>query len=365
MPGKSLEEPVVLRQRHGKRIAVSVLQEQIMCFRDAIGIKEQEVEEMTKNKSQEKDEKVTDMTEWKKDHMDYIVRATACGGQIRAFAATTRNLVEQAREIHQTSPVCTAALGRLLTAGTMMGIMLKGEDDLMTMTIKGDGPMQGLTVTADAKGRVKGFVYNPNVWNAPKYKGKLDVGGAIGRGTLTVVRDQAFGEPYSSQVELLTGEIAEDLTSYFVTSEQVPSSVGLGVLVNPDQTVEQAGGFIIQLMPGFTDETVDKLEASLKKIHSVTQLLEEGLSPEEILQKILGDMDLELLDTVPAEFYCNCSRERVTKVLLSIGEKDIQEMIDEGKPVELACHFCGKKYSFSVDELKILLAAAKARKQRG
>ena len=334
MPGKSFAEPVVLRQRHGKRIAVSVLQEQIMCFRDAIGIKEQEVEEMTKNKSQEKDEKVTDMTEWKKDHMDYIVRATACGGQIRAFAATTRNLVEQAREIHQTSPVCTAALGRL-------------------------------TVTADAKGRVKGFVYNPNVWNAPKYKGKLDVGGAIGRGTLTVVRDQAFGEPYSSQVELLTGEIAEDLTSYFVTSEQVPSSVGLGVLVNPDQTVEQAGGFIIQLMPGFTDETVDKLEASLKKIHSVTQLLEEGLSPEEILQKILGDMDLELLDTVPAEFYCNCSRERVTKVLLSIGEKDIQEMIDEGKPVELACHFCGKKYSFSVDELKILLAAAKARKQRG
>ena len=195
MPGKSLEEPVVLRQRHGKRIAVSVLQEQIMCFRDAIGIKEQEVEEMTGNKNQEKDEKVTDMTEWKKDHMDYIVRATACGGQIRAFAATTRNLVEQAREIHQTSPVCTAALGRLLTAGTMMGIMLKGEDDLMTMTIKGDGPMQGLTVTADAKGRVKGFVYNPNVWNAPKYKGKLDVGGAIGRGTLTVVRDQAFGEP--------------------------------------------------------------------------------------------------------------------------------------------------------------------------
>lgn len=315
-------------------------------------------------KAEKKDGKVTDMTEWKKDHMDYIVRATACGGQIRAFAATTRSLVEQAREIHQTSPVCTAALGRLMTAGAMMGIMLKGEDDLMTMTIRGDGPMQGLTVTADARGRVKGFVYNPNVWNAPKYKGKLDVGNAIGRGTLTVVRDQAFGEPYSSQVELVSGEIAEDLTSYFVTSEQVPSSVGLGVLVNTDQSVEQAGGFIIQLMPGYTDETVNRLEENLKKIHSVTKLLEDGLSPEEILQTILADMDLELLDTVPTEFYCNCSRERVTKVLLSIGEKDLQEMIDEGKPVELACHFCGKKYSFSVDELKILLAAAKARKQK-
>jgi len=310
---------------------------------------------------QNKDEKVTDMTEWKKDHMDYIVRATACGGQIRAFAATTRNLVEQARQIHQTSPVCTAALGRLLTAGAMMGIMLKGEDDLMTMTIRGDGPMQGLTVTADAKGRVKGFVYNPNVWNAPKYKGKLDVGNAVGRGTLTVVRDQAFGEPYSSQVELLSGEIAEDLTNYFATSEQVPSSVGLGVLVNPDQSVKQAGGFLIQLMPGYTEETVNKLEASLKQVHSVTKLLEEGLSPEEILQRILGDMELELLDTMPTEFYCNCSRERVMKVLLSIGAKELQDMIDEGKPVELACHYCGKKYSFDTEELKILLAAARAK----
>ncbi|MCC6094679.1 MAG: Hsp33 family molecular chaperone HslO [Eubacterium sp.] len=293
--------------------------------------------------------------------MDYIVRATACGGQIRAFAATTRNLVEQARQIHQTSPVCTAALGRLLTAGAMMGIMLKGEDDLMTMTIRGDGPMQGLTVTADAKGRVKGFVYNPNVWNAPKYKGKLDVGNAVGRGTLTVVRDQAFGEPYSSQVELLSGEIAEDLTNYFATSEQVPSSVGLGVLVNPDQSVKQAGGFLIQLMPGYTEETVNKLEASLKQVHSVTKLLEEGLSPEEILQRILGDMELELLDTMPTEFYCNCSRERVMKVLLSIGAKELQDMIDEGKPVELACHYCGKKYSFDTEELKILLAAARAK----
>ncbi|MGN0363645.1 MAG: Hsp33 family molecular chaperone HslO [Bilifractor sp.] len=293
--------------------------------------------------------------------MDYIVRATACNGEIRAFAATTRNLVEQARQIHQTSPVCTAALGRLLTAGAMMGIMLKGEDDLMTMTIRGDGPMQGLTVTADAKGRVKGFVYNPNVWNAPKYKGKLDVGNAVGRGTLTVVRDQAFGEPYSSQVELLSGEIAEDLTNYFATSEQVPSSVGLGVLVNTDQSVKQAGGFLIQLMPGCSEETVNKLEASLKQVHSVTKLLEEGLSPEEILQRILGDMELELLDTVPTEFYCNCSRERVMKVLLSIGAKELQEMIDEGKPVELACHYCGKKYAFDTEELKILLAAARAK----
>ena len=294
---------------------------------------------------------------------DYIVRATAGDGQVRAFAATTGNLVEEARRRHNTSPVATAALGRLLTAGAMMGSMMKNDTDVLTLQIKGDGPLGGITVTADAKANVKGFVENPDAMLPPK-NGKLDVGGAVGIGLLNMIKDMGMKEPYVGQTILQTSEIAEDLTSYFVTSEQVPSSVGLGVLVNTDQSVEQAGGFIIQLMPGYTDETVNRLEENLKKIHSVTKLLEDGLSPEEILQTILADMDLELLDTVPTEFYCNCSRERVTKVLLSIGEKDLQEMIDEGKPVELACHFCGKKYSFSVDELKILLAAAKARKQK-
>ena len=290
--------------------------------------------------------------------MDYIVRATAAQGSIRAFAAVTRGLTEEARQTHRTSPVVTAALGRLLTAGAMMGIMLKGEKDLLTLTVRGDGPVQGLTVTADCAGRVKGFPYQPEVWIPRKPNGKLDVGGAVGRGTLTVVRDQGMKEPYSSQVQLQTGEVADDLTYYFVTSEQVPSSVGLGVLVDRDQSVRQAGGFIVQLMPGAPDEVLDRLEANLGKVSSVTSLLEEGLTPEEILDRLLEGMEPEILDTRPAEFFCGCSRERVEKVLISLGKKELQEMIDDGKPAELHCHFCNRKYAFSVDELRKILDQA-------
>ena len=290
---------------------------------------------------------------------DYIVRATAANAQIRAFAATTKNLVEYARSSHETSPVATAALGRLLTAGAMMGTMLKGEDDLLTLQIKGDGPLHGVTVTADSKARVKGYVDQPQVMLPPNAIGKLDVGGAVGNGILTVIRDLGLKEPYVGQTALQTGEIAEDLTYYFATSEQIPSSVGLGVLMEKNNTVRQAGGFIIQLMPFAEDATIDQLEKNLTNLKSVTAMLDMGHSPEEMLQIVLEGMDVEITDTIPTEFYCNCSKERIEKAIISIGEKDIKEMIADGKDIEVKCHFCNTGYNFSVDDLKKLLKKAK------
>lgn len=285
---------------------------------------------------------------------DYIVRATAANNQIRAFAATTRNLVEYARAAHNTSPVATAALGRLLTAGAMMGTMMKGEKDLLTLQIKAGGPLNGITVTADSKGNVKGYVGNPNVVLHANDKGKLDVAGAVGVGFLNVIKDMGMKEPYAGQTMLQTSEIAEDLTYYFATSQQVPSSVGLGVLMSRENTVKQAGGFIVQLMPFAEEETIAALENNLKEITSVTALLDQGYTPERLLEKLLGSLQLEINDKVPAEFYCNCSKDRVAKALLSVGKKDLQEMIDEGKEVELNCHFCNTNYKFSVAELKEL-----------
>ncbi len=302
--------------------------------------------------------KIIDLNNEKKRRTDHIIRATAANGQILAFAASTKNLVQQAHDRHGTSPVATAALGRLLTAGAMMGIQLKGERDLLTLTIRGDGPLQGIVVTADPEGNVKGFVYHPEVWLPPKSRGKLDVGGAVGRGTLTVVRDQPAGEPYSSQVQLVTGEIGDDLTAYFAMSEQVPSSVGLGVLVDTDQNVRQAGGFLIQLMPGCSAETTDRLEEKLKNVSSVTTMLENGLTPEGILKEILGDMEPEILQEIPARFYCGCSRERVSRALVSLGTKELKKMIAEGRPVDLQCHFCGRAYSFTPEELQEIFTAA-------
>ena len=289
---------------------------------------------------------------------DYILRATAAQGQIRAFAATTRDLVETARAAHNTSPVATAALGRLLTGAAMMGVMMKGEDDLLTIKIQGDGPIEGLTVTADSKGNVKGYVFNPSVMLPPNAKGKLDVGGALGVGVLSVIKDIGLKEPYVGQTILVTGEIAEDLTYYFATSEQTPSSVALGVLMNKDNAVRQAGGFILQMMPGASEEVITRLEMKLKEITSVTQLLDVGNTPETILQYVLGDFGLEINDRIPAQFYCNCSKERVEKALISVGKKEIQDMISDGKPVEVNCHFCNKNYTFSVEELKGLLEKA-------
>lgn len=286
---------------------------------------------------------------------DYIVRATAANNQVRAFAATTRDVVETARAAHNTSPVATAALGRLLTAGAMMGSMMKNEQDMLTIQIKCDGPIQGLTVTADVAGNVKGYVENPEVMLPPSKKGKLDVANALGLGVLSVIKDMGLKEPYVGQTILMTSEIAEDLTYYFATSEQVPSSVGLGVLMEKDNTVKQAGGFIIQVMPFVEDEVVTKLEENIAKIESVTSMLDKGLSPEQILETVLDGMGVEFTDTMPTQFSCNCSKERVEKALISIGKKDIQEMIDDGKEIEMHCHFCNTSYQFSVEELKEIL----------
>lgn len=290
---------------------------------------------------------------------DYIVRATAANAQIRAFAVTSRELVEYARSAHDLSPVVTAALGRLMTGGVMMGSMLKGEKDILTLQINGSGPVHGLTVTADSKGNVKGYADNPQAMMPPNSVGKLDVGGVIGLGVLTVIKDMGLKEPYSSTTELKTGEIADDLTYYFAASEQVPSSVGLGVLMEKNNTVKQAGGFIIQLMPFTQEEVIEKLEQKLAAFPPVTTMLEEGNTPEQILEIILGDMGLEITDTMPVQFQCNCSKERVEKVLISLGKKELQSLIEEGKDVELNCHFCNTNYSFTIEELKKIKESAR------
>ncbi len=285
---------------------------------------------------------------------DYIVRATAADGQVRAFAATTRELVETARTRHNTSPVATAALGRLLTGGAMMGSMMKNETDILTLIIKGNGPLGGITVTADSKANVKGYVENPDVI-LPAKNGKLDVAGAVGIGIMQVIKDMGLKEPYVGDTMLVTSEIAEDLTYYFASSEQVPSSVGLGVLMEKDNTVKCAGGFIIQMMPFAQEETISRIEENLKKVTSVTELLDRGYTPEQLLEELLGNVGLEITDTIPTQFYCNCSKERVEKAVASVGKKDIQEMIEEGKDIEVKCHFCNSAYHYTVEDLKKIM----------
>lgn len=286
---------------------------------------------------------------------DYMVRATAADAMVRLFVCSSKELVEKARQIHNTSPVVTAALGRLLTAGTMMGSMLKGEKDLLTIQIKSSGPIGGLTVTATPNGQVKGYPICADVDLPLKANGKLDVGTAMGIGVMNVIKDMGLKEPYVGQTVLQTGEIGDDLTYYFATSEQTASSVGVGVLVDRDYTVKQAGGFIVQLMPFATDEVVSKLEENLSSIQSVTALFEDGMTVEEIVAKIFTGMDYEILDKMDIGYHCNCSKEKVTKAIISIGKKDIQEMIDDNKPIEVNCHFCNTNYIFSVEELKEML----------
>lgn len=302
-----------------------------------------------KNKT-EKKRRIT-MSEYK----DYIVRATAADHQLRAFAVTSRDIVEKAREIHNTSPVATAAIGRLLTAASMMGSMMKGEKDVLTLQIECGGPIGGITVTADSNADVKGYVNNPNVILPPNAQGKLDVSGALGPGFLNVIKDIGLREPYNGQTHLVSGEIAEDLTYYFATSEQVPSSVGLGVLMDKDNHVRQAGGFIIQVMPDTDDEVIDKLEARLGEVHSVTDMLDKGMTPEDILGYVLDGMDVEILETIPTQYKCNCSVERVSKAIASIGKKDLQEMIDDGEPIKVNCQFCGSHYKFDTEQLKTFM----------
>lgn len=295
---------------------------------------------------------------------DYIVRATAADHAVRAFAITSKHLTETARLCHHTSPVVSAALGRLLAAGAMMGIMMKGKDDLLTIQVICDGPLKGMTVTADSAGHVKGYPNVANVELPPNKLGKLDVGGAVGSGILRVIQDMGLKEPYVGTTQLQTGEIAEDLTYYFASSQQVPSSVGLGVLVDTDCSIRQAGGFIVQLMPHASEEVIGQLEYNIQHISSVTDMLEQGAAPEDILGNVLAGMDLEITCKegegnqeyrTGASFQCNCSKERVTKALLSISKKDLQDIVNDNEPIEIKCQFCNKAYTFDVDELKDML----------
>ncbi len=285
---------------------------------------------------------------------DYIVRATAADNQVRAFAATTKQVVETARQHHNTSPVATAALGRLLSAGAMMGSMMKNDTDMLTLQIRGNGPIEGITVTADSFANVKGYVGNPDVMLPPK-NGKLDVGGAVGVGLLQIIKDMGLKEPYSGQTILVSSEIAEDLTYYFANSEQIPSSVGLGVLMEKDNTVRCAGGFIIQMMPFAQEKTVGRLEENLRKVSSVTSLLDQGYTPERMLEVLFEGLGLEITDTIPTRFFCNCSKERVEQAVVSIGKKEIEEMIRDGEDIEVKCHFCNTAYHYTVEELKKIL----------
>ena len=283
---------------------------------------------------------------------DYIVRATAANSSIRAFAITSKNMVEEARVHHNTSPIMTAALGRLLTGGAMMGTMMKGEKDLLTLQIQCSGPAKGLTVTADAFGHVKGFALNPVVDLPPNAQGHLNVGGALDLGILSVIKDMGFKEPYVGQCQLQTGEIAEDLTYYFATSEQIPSAVGLGVLMNKDNTVKQAGGFILQLMPFTPDDVIEKLEKRISEIDSVTQMLDKGMTPEEILEDVLGEFGVEVTERIETGFHCDCSKERVSKALATLSKKDMDSIIADGESIEVKCQFCNHAYEFTIDDLK-------------
>ncbi len=289
---------------------------------------------------------------------DYIVRATAANGFIRAFAAISTNTVEEARKIHGTTPVASAALGRMLTAGAIMGAMLKSEKDLITLQITGSGPLKGVLVTSDSKSNVKGYVVNPDADLPLKPDGKLDVGNAVGAGTLKIIKDVGLKDPYVGSIELISGEIADDLTYYFAQSEQVPSSVGLGVLVDTDCTIKHSGGFIVQLMPGADEEIIDKLEKKLMTIPYVTDMLNDGYSAEKMLEAILGDLELEILEKSPMQYKCTCSKDRVEKAIISLGKKEISQIIEEDKKAELTCQFCGKVYNFNETELKDILLKA-------
>ena len=288
---------------------------------------------------------------------DYIIRATAADDTVRAFAIRSTDLTAEARELHYTFPVVTAALGRLLSAGAMMGSMMKGENDKLTLQMKGDGPIAQMTVTADSHGNVKGFAANPSVDIPLKRAGKLDVGGAVGKGLLTVIMDLGLKEPYNGQVEIQTGEIGDDLAYYFTVSEQTPSVVGLGVMVDTDSSVKHAGGFILQVMPDAAEETIEALEAKVTGADPVTTMMDNGMSPEDILEYYLGDLGLKINEKEPVRYYCGCSKERVAGALATISTDDLEEIINDGEEIEVKCYFCNSAYKFSIDELKEMIAA--------
>ncbi len=286
---------------------------------------------------------------------DTIIRGMAANNQVRFFSAYSKDLVETARSTHNTSPVATAALGRLLTAGAIMGSMCKNDSDVLTLQIQCSGPINGLTVTANAHAQVKGYVNNPNVILPPSPQGKLDVGKALDLGVLSVIKDIGLKEPYVGQSNLTTGEIAEDLTYYFATSEQIPTSVALGVLMEKDNTVKHAGGFIIQLLPFAEEELISDLENRLKDFSSVTKLMDNGMSPKDMIEKLFEGYDITYNDTITPTYHCDCSKERVYKAIMSVGEHEIKDMIADNEPIEVGCHFCNKKYIFDIPDLKSML----------
>ena len=289
---------------------------------------------------------------------DYIVRAMTADGYVKAMAISSTHLVERARNIHKTTPTATAALGRVLTAASMMGNLQKVENGALTLQVKGNGPLGTILATSDAVGNVRGYVHNPSITLLEKYAGKLDVGAAVGTdGMLTVIRDLQMKEPYIGSVALVSGEIADDVTAYFAQSEQTPTACALGVLVATDQSVKVAGGYLIQLLPGAPEEVISRLEQGIAKAGAVTPMLSDGLTPEDILRRVMADFELEFLETTEVCYKCYCSRERVASTLITVGKKDLQEMIDEGKPITIECQFCDTKYQFTPDELRELLAS--------
>lgn len=293
------------------------------------------------------------------DNKDYIVRASLANDSVRAFAISSTHLVAEARERHKTLPVVTAALGRLLSAGAIMGSMMKGDKDIVTISLKGDGPAGYITVTADSHGHVKGFPGNPNVDIPRKYAGKLDVGAAVGRGLLTVSYDLGLKEPYSGQVEIQTGEVAEDLAYYFTVSEQLPSAVGLGVMVDTDSSVKHAGGFILQLLPDAPEDVIELLEKKLANLEPVTAMMEKGMTPEDMLSYIFEGVDIEFTERHDVEFYCDCSKEKVKRALAAISDKDLQDIVNDGEDIEVKCYFCNTAYKFSIADIKDILSSRK------
>ena len=293
------------------------------------------------------------------DNKDYIVRASLANDSVRAFAISSTRLVAEARERHRTLPVVTAALGRLLSAGAIMGSMMKGDKDIVTISLKGDGPAGYITVTADSHGHVKGFPGNPNVDIPRKYAGKLDVGAAVGRGLLTVSYDLGLKEPYSGQVEIQTGEVAEDLAYYFTVSEQLPSAVGLGVMVDTDSSVKHAGGFIVQLLPDAPEDVIELLEKKLANLEPVTTMMEQGMTPEDMLSYIFEGVDVEFTERHDVEFYCDCSKEKVKRALAAISDKDLQDIVNDDEDIEVKCYFCNTTYKFSIADIKDILSSRK------
>ncbi|MBR2262966.1 MAG: Hsp33 family molecular chaperone HslO [Firmicutes bacterium] len=290
---------------------------------------------------------------------DYMIRATAADGQIAAYAAVTTQTVEEARRRHGTSPVITAALGRTMTAAALMGWQLKDENESITIQIDGNGPVERIVAVSNCNGEVKGYVHHPDVDLPLNDKGKLDVGGAVGLGVMSIIKDIGLKEPYIGRTHLVSSEIAEDLAYYFTTSEQVPSAVALGVLVRKDQTVWTAGGFILQMMPGASDETAEALQEIVSNFMPVTEYFAMEHTPEELLDVLLSDFGYHILDKKEICFHCDCNKDRVSRALLSVGEAELQQMIDEGETIEMSCHYCGDKYYFTVEEMKALLAQGK------